>query len=656
MEHDPIKLALNLASSTLKKKKRKHFDEGGGDDRDHQSETHESDSDTKTDDSANRDAVEKDFSQDQAAQDQKQTESIAGQLGRTPDQGFSAAAAAVGPSVSSMGFGFGTDVSANVPKGSFDYSAPPTPRQDMIDSILAKIQGPESTNDPTAVNPKTNAMGLYQLTPNTIMNEIYKLNPEMTYREGTATANPGDIATGGVDAGPGVVNLAKNEILRNVALNQPLQKEMASDLTNANINQLASSGINPTIGNVYVAHVLGGGDALKLINSDPNTPVEQTGVNQQAIINNKLAGLTAGQAVQTLSNKLSGASTFGGTAQTTGGAGKILGDTTMGSGGKGYTPTDITFARGGAVHHDDIKHALQLAQNMGRGGDTILAHINPKEAAMLKAMGGSGKINPHTGLMEFEGEGSDGRGDSGNNTGGGGGDSGGGTGGGGDSSGGIGGILGKIFGNNDGNSSSSTNDLKQDTGGLTDDQYKQLMNNPGWGSEDPKLIAGFNKATAADGVTTGPQSYRGELAVGQYTPMTVDANGNPTAGSQIQNFIEQTFNPFMKLTDPKYSKMVGNQDLSKSPFDTSSKYNEPDPFITSPSDAAVDPTTLTTTPFTPFKLPGVNAPYIPPNTVAQPTGTGYADLGANASMQRQAQYTQAIQNALRLAYGNPYYG
>jgi len=29
MEHDPIKLALNLANSTLKKKKRKHFDEGG---------------------------------------------------------------------------------------------------------------------------------------------------------------------------------------------------------------------------------------------------------------------------------------------------------------------------------------------------------------------------------------------------------------------------------------------------------------------------------------------------------------------------------------------------------------------------------------------------------------------------------------------------
>jgi len=46
----------------------------------------------------------------------------------------------------------------------------------------------------------------------------------------------------------------------------------------------------------------------------------------------------------------------------------------------------------------------QLAQKLaahGRGGDTMLAHINPQEAALLKAHGGSGAINPHTGLPEF---------------------------------------------------------------------------------------------------------------------------------------------------------------------------------------------------------------------------------------------------------------
>ena len=47
----------------------------------------------------------------------------------------------------------------------------------------------------------------------------------------------------------------------------------------------------------------------------------------------------------------------------------------------------------------------QLAQKLaaqGRGGDTMLAHINPQEAALLKAHGGSGVINPKTGLPEFD--------------------------------------------------------------------------------------------------------------------------------------------------------------------------------------------------------------------------------------------------------------
>jgi len=55
------------------------------------------------------------------------------------------------------------------------------------------------------------------------------------------------------------------------------------------------------------------------------------------------------------------------------------------------------YANGGSV-----QSTAQKLQSMGRNGDTILAHINPKEAALLKRMGGSGKINPNTGLMSFE--------------------------------------------------------------------------------------------------------------------------------------------------------------------------------------------------------------------------------------------------------------
>ena len=44
--------------------------------------------------------------------------------------------------------------------------------------------------------------------------------------------------------------------------------------------------------------------------------------------------------------------------------------------------------------------AQELAK-MGRGGDTMLAHINPQEAALLKMMGGAGTTNPYTGLPEY---------------------------------------------------------------------------------------------------------------------------------------------------------------------------------------------------------------------------------------------------------------
>ena len=46
--------------------------------------------------------------------------------------------------------------------------------------------------------------------------------------------------------------------------------------------------------------------------------------------------------------------------------------------------------------------AARRLQKHGRGGDTLLAHINPREAAALKRMGGKGTPNPKTGLLEFD--------------------------------------------------------------------------------------------------------------------------------------------------------------------------------------------------------------------------------------------------------------
>jgi hypothetical protein len=56
------------------------------------------------------------------------------------------------------------------------------------------------------------------------------------------------------------------------------------------------------------------------------------------------------------------------------------------------------FAKGGIAELSPVSKAIA---NYGRNGDTMLAHITPAEARMLRRKGGSGTINPKTGLPEF---------------------------------------------------------------------------------------------------------------------------------------------------------------------------------------------------------------------------------------------------------------
>ena len=54
------------------------------------------------------------------------------------------------------------------------------------------------------------------------------------------------------------------------------------------------------------------------------------------------------------------------------------------------------YARGG------LKVAGRQLADMGRGGDDMVAHINHREAEVLRRMGGAGTINPNTGLHEYK--------------------------------------------------------------------------------------------------------------------------------------------------------------------------------------------------------------------------------------------------------------
>jgi hypothetical protein len=66
------------------------------------------------------------------------------------------------------------------------------------------------------------------------------------------------------------------------------------------------------------------------------------------------------------------------------------------TGGNGLAPQG--FAHGGLASLTPMAEAMA---KQGRYGDTMLAHISPSEARMLRQMGGSGTTNPNTGLPEF---------------------------------------------------------------------------------------------------------------------------------------------------------------------------------------------------------------------------------------------------------------
>jgi hypothetical protein len=50
----------------------------------------------------------------------------------------------------------------------------------------------------------------------------------------------------------------------------------------------------------------------------------------------------------------------------------------------------------------DLASIAAMLASKGRGKDTLLVHITPREAQILKDLGGSGTTNPETGLLEFD--------------------------------------------------------------------------------------------------------------------------------------------------------------------------------------------------------------------------------------------------------------
>jgi hypothetical protein len=111
----------------------------------------------------------------------------------------------------------------------------------------------------------------------------------------------------------------------------------------------------------------------------------------------------------------------------------------------------------------------------------------------------------------------------------------------------------------------TTNDVTEDTDQVSvdtssadksNDIYRNLMDMPGFGSEDPAQIAAYNQAVSkALGYATGPQSVYNVFAAGQRTPQT------DTFGGKLSGILEDAFSPkFVGVNDPNYAKMIQQKD------------------------------------------------------------------------------------------------
>jgi hypothetical protein len=123
-------------------------------------------------------------------------------------------------------------------------------------------------------NSRSTAQGFGQFINGTFVDTAKKVFPEL------ASKSPAEILT-----------------LRNTKLadGTPIEAVLEQRFRTDNIASLTSAGIQPTPGNVYMAHFLGAGGARNVLSADPNTPVSQL-VDPRAIAANKsvLEGKTAG--------------------------------------------------------------------------------------------------------------------------------------------------------------------------------------------------------------------------------------------------------------------------------------------------------------------------------------------------------------------------
>jgi hypothetical protein len=154
------------------------------------------------------------------------------------------------------------------------------PAPNTIDGTVSRIIQIESAGNPNARNPLSGATGLGQFISTTWLNTIKQHRP--------------DLAKGRSDA----------ELLA-LRTDPRIATEMTTAHVNDNASALKANGLDPTPGNLYLAHFLGVGGAVKALKADPNTPAGV--ITGQAAVNSNrsiLEGKTIGSVVAWANQKM----------------------------------------------------------------------------------------------------------------------------------------------------------------------------------------------------------------------------------------------------------------------------------------------------------------------------------------------------------------
>lgn len=156
----------------------------------------------------------------------------------------------------------------------------------LIDNIISV----ESGGDPNAKNPNSSASGPSQFIDGTWLATIKAARP--------------DLAQGKSDA----------ELLA-LKTDPQLSREMTEAYANQNQAILSKSGVPVTPGTTYLAHFAGPGGAVKVLQADPNAPVESVLGAAAVKANPFLRGMTASGLQAWADKKMGGSSPQPQTAQ-----------------------------------------------------------------------------------------------------------------------------------------------------------------------------------------------------------------------------------------------------------------------------------------------------------------------------------------------------